>query len=269
MNNIKMVVLDIDGTIMNKQFQISDRMRETISKAIDSGIHVVLATGRMYSATVPIAQGLGLRTPVICYQGSLVREFYNSDDILIHYTIPPAVSKLVIDELRNFDVQVNFYIDDEMFIEAETPMASEYAERRHIVFHKVSAFEKILEIEPTKILAMDIDPEKITIIRDHLRKKFSNALNITKSTPNFCEFVNIKASKGNAILHLAGMWGINQSEIMVIGDQDNDIDMFEIAGFSVAMGNGTEEIKKIAHYITDKVENDGAALAIEKFVLKC
>ncbi|EKE02475.1 MAG: hypothetical protein ACD_20C00380G0002 [uncultured bacterium] len=267
-DKIKLIALDIDGTILNKEFHVSDRVKNTIARAIDSGIYVILATGRMYSATVPIASNLGIKTPLITYQGSMVREFYDSEDILMHYTISAEHSKMVLNELRKFDHQINVYLDDEMFVEKETDILKEYAARRHITYHKVDSFDKVTDLTPTKILVMDNTPEKATEIRDYLRSKYSDILNISKSTPLYCEVVNNQASKGHAILFLAEKWGIKQSEIMVIGDQDNDMDMLEIAGLPVAMGNAEEGLKSIAKYITDTVDNNGAALAIEKFVLE-
>lgn len=265
-NKIRLIALDIDGTIMDSNFQISAKVKHTILKAVNSGIYVILATGRMYSATVPIAAGLGIKTPLITYQGSLVKEFYDSDEILMHYTIPSDLSKLIIAELRKFDLQINVYLEDELFIEDETHILKEYAARRHIVYHKVDSFDKVADFNPTKILAIDNSPDKTTQIRDYLRSKFSNVLNITKSTPIYCEVVNNKASKGNAIVYLADKWGIKKSEIMVIGDQDNDQDMLNVAGIAVAMGNSPDALKEKAHYVTDTVDNDGVAVAIEKFV---
>lgn len=268
MSSIKLIALDIDGTIMNSKFQISAKVREAISKAINSGIYVVLATGRMYSATVPIASGLRIVTPLVTYQGSMVREFSEKDDILLHYTVSPDLSRKIIKELRNFGVQINIYLDDEMFVEDESSILAEYAARRDIVYHQVKSFDSVVDLKPTKILAMVEDPDKATEIRNYLRSKYSDTLYVTKSTPFYVEIVNKEASKGKAILFLAKNWGVNTSEIMVIGDQDNDSDMLEIAGFPVAMGNGAEGLKKIAKYVTDTVDNDGAAIAIEKFALQ-
>ncbi|OGI21100.1 MAG: hypothetical protein A2287_08815 [Candidatus Melainabacteria bacterium RIFOXYA12_FULL_32_12] len=267
-DKIKLIALDIDGTIMDSKFHISDRVKTSILKAIDSNIYVVLATGRMYSAAVPIAAGLGIKTPLVTYQGSMVREFYNSDEILMHYTISPEHSKVIIKELRELNLQVNVYLDDELFVEEETDILKEYAARRHIIYHKVDSFDKVADLSPTKILAIDDTPEKTTEVRDYLRNKYSDILNISKSTPLYCEVVNNQASKGRSILFLAEKWGIKRSQIMAIGDQDNDKDMLEIAGLPIAMGNADEGLKKVSKLVTDTVENDGAALAIEKYALE-
>lgn len=267
-SEIKLIALDIDGTIMNKQFQISDKTKTVILKAINSGIYVVLATGRMYSATVPIAQDLGIKTPLITYQGSLIKEFYSSDKVLLNYNISTHHSKNIIDELRKFDAQINVYMNDELYVEKESDILTEYAQKRYIKYHKVNSFDDIQNLNPVKILAINNTSSKTTEMKNHLEKKYCEALNIVKSTHLYCEIINNLASKGNALLHLAKMWGIKQSEIMAIGDQDNDKDMLATAGFPVAMENGDECLKQLAKYITCTVDNDGAAKAIEKFALE-
>lgn len=264
--NIKMLALDIDGTIMNKQFQISENVKNAISKAQNAGVKVVIATGRMHSATVPIAKALNITTPLVTYQGSLIKEYKTSDKTLIHYQIEHNHAVMILDELKNKQLQANVYLNDELFVENETPIVKEYAEKRYIPCNKVDSFAKMKDFKPTKILVIDESPDKIGAITDYLEKKYNNILNIERSTPIYCEIVNKKASKGNALLYLAKIWGFDPSEIMAIGDHDNDIDMIKIAGIGIAMGNATEKMKQQANYITSSIDEDGTAKAIDKFI---
>ena len=116
------------------------------------------------------------------------------------------------------------------------------------------------------MLAIDTNPKKIESLQKQLAEKYAKDLYIIRSTPNFCEISNPEATKGNAIRFLAELWGIKHEEIMAIGDQDNDIEMLKAAGIAVAMGNGTDSLKKVADYVTDSVENDGVVKAIQKFI---
>lgn len=266
-NEIKLIALDVDGTIMDKNFNISGQVKTAIKKAIDKGVYVLIATGRMYSATVPVAKHIGLNTPLVVYQGSLVQEFYKSNKILMHHTVPTDISMQLISDLREYGVQINAYIDDKLYAEKISPILDEYASRRNTPVYKVDNFENISGFKPTKILGLDYDIDLIDKIRIELKYKYQDIVNITKSTPNFCEFVNNKCSKANSILFLAEKWGVTRSQIMAIGDQENDREMLEIAKIGVAMGNGDKELQKMADYITDTVDNNGAAQAIKKFVL--
>lgn len=263
----KLIALDVDGTIMNKKYTVSHRVKHAISKAIERGVYVVLATGRMYSATVPIAIDLGLKTPLVVYQGSLVKEFYKSDKELLHHRISPELSFELTNELRKENVQTNAYFDDKLYTDSDTPILQEYVARRKVPYYQVKSFEDVKNFRPTKIMAMDSDIEKIDQIKEKYIQKYGDRLNITKSTDYFCEFVDIKCSKAEAILFLARMWGIPQEETMAIGDQDNDKQMIQAAGVGVAMGNAHDDVKQAADYVTDTVDNDGAAQAIERFVL--
>ena len=266
-SNIKLVALDVDGTIMDRSFQISGRVKDAITKASEKGVRVLIATGRMYSATVPIGQELGLQTPLITYQGSLIKEFYQSDKTLLHHDLEPELAYRIIQDARKKDLQINIYLDDNLYIEKESPIVREYIDRRTIPYFKVDSFEECKEFRPTKILAMDSDTEKINRIVNEFKEKYSGELNITKSTDYFCEFINKKCSKADGIDFLAKKWGIAPQEIMAIGDHDNDREMLDFAGLGVAMGNSHDDLKEGADYVTDTVNNDGAALAIEKFIL--
>jgi len=264
---IKLIALDVDGTIMDKNFNISEKVTKTIKNALDKGIYVLLATGRMYSATVPVAMHLGLKTPLVVYQGSLIQEFYRSNKILMHHTVPTDISLQVIKDLRQYGVQINAYINDNLYAESFSPILDEYASRRDTPIYKVDNFESMSNFEPTKILGLDYNINLIDKIRNELKEKYENSINISKSTPNFCEFVNNKCSKANSVLYMAKKWNIDQSQIMAIGDQENDLEMLEIAEVGVAMGNGDKKLQEMADYITESVDNNGAAKAIEKFVL--
>ncbi|HSA06332.1 MAG TPA: Cof-type HAD-IIB family hydrolase [Candidatus Gastranaerophilales bacterium] len=265
--NIKLIALDVDGTIMDKNYRISDRVKKAISAAVEKGIYVLIATGRMYSATVPIAAELALKTPLIVYQGSLIKEFYNSDKTLLHHNIDKEIAYRIINDARQKDVQINVYLDDKLYVENNFPILQEYAIKRNISVYKLNRFEDVEDFFPTKILIMDSDADKTENLAREFKKKYSDELYITKSTDYFCEFVNKKCSKADGISFLAQKWNINQDEIMAIGDHENDIEMIEFAGLGVAMGNSHESVQKRADFITDTVDNDGAALAIEKFAL--
>ncbi len=266
-SEIKLIALDVDGTIMDKSYRISDRVKNTISCAVKKGIKVMIATGRMYSATVPTAVELGLKTPLIVYQGSLIKEFHESDRTLLHHYLNTDISYEVIRDTRKKNVQINAYLDDKLYVETASPILVDYAQRRSIPYHTVDCFENCENFLPTKILAMDPDPEKINRLVGEFKEKYSDRLNITKSTDYFCEFINKKCSKADGIMFLAEKWGIDRAEIMAIGDHDNDREMIDFAGTGVAMGNSHDNLKQAADYVTESVNNDGAALAIEKFAL--
>ena len=152
-----------------------------------------------------------------------------------------------------------------MYVEHDNDIVKYYTDGKFIDY-TVCSFDD-LEIENVnKILAIDLNnAEKVTSWVDELKAKYPD-LYIVKSTPYFCEIGSGDAKKSLGVQFLCNLWGIKKEELLTIGDQNNDIDLIKAGGIGVAMGNGSEELKACADYITDTVENNGFVKAIEKFV---
>ena len=266
MNDIKMLVLDIDGTIFKKDYTASERVKQTLKSLVKKGIKVVLCTGRMYAATKQIAKELELNTPVISYQGGLVKNFLNDEKTLFEKTMDEDLSLDVIKELKKRNIFFNLYINDELLVEHDSILIQQYVDARNIKYRIVGNCENLNLKGMNKILAIDDDITLIENLQKEMAQRYKDKLYVIRSTPRFCEFSNPEATKGNAVRFLADMWGIKKEEIMACGDQDNDIEMLLAAGVKVAMGNATEDLKKIADYVTDSVDNDGVVKAVGKFI---
>ena len=260
--NIKLVVTDIDGTIIKINGNLESKTKETFNALQKKGIKIVIATGRMYKAAQKIIEELNLDTPIICYQGAMIRDTKN---IYFEKNIKKEIASNIIDDLRNYQVHINLYLKDRLIVENDNEYIKEYAGDRIIEYEVVADLKTVLD-DATKLLAIDKNADKITKIRDEMRIKYPQ-LNIVKSTNYYCEFVNNKADKGIAIKFLAKKWNIKKEEILAIGDQDNDIEMIKTAGIGIAMGNGSTNIKKAADFICQNVEDFGFSKAMEKFVL--
>lgn len=262
---IKMLVLDIDGTIMSDDLKISGKIKRYLKLLVQNGIKVVIATGRMYSSAIKITKELEIDTPLICYQGALIKDTKN-DKTLYEIPLDENIAREVIEDLKKENVFMNIYINDELLVETETQYIKDYAKSKKVSYRVVNDFNQIEFKKLNKILAIDYNPDKIIELIDKLKQKYSAKLYVVKSTPYYCEICNVKATKGNAVRFLADKWNIKQDEIMAAGDQDNDIEMLLASGVKVAMGNATENLKKVADYITDSVENEGVSKAIKKYI---
>ena len=260
---IKMVATDIDGTILKWSFQFSPEVKKCIKELDESGIKVVLVTGRMHSSTTPVARELGLHTPIVSYQGGLIKD--ESGKTLYQKDLKPDYAKKIIKWARKNNVHLNLYLDDKLYVEHDNEIVKEYTDGRFIDY-TVCSFDDLNIENVNKLLAIDLkDADKVTGWVEELSREFPD-LYIVKSTPFFCEIGSKDAKKSSGVKFLADMWGIKQEEILTIGDQNNDIELLKAGGIKVAMGNATEELKSYADYITDTVENDGFVKAIEKFV---
>ena len=262
---IKLVVTDIDGTIADKDANISQKVRNSINKLKAKGVKVVLATGRMFRAAYPVLEDLKLDTPIISYQGGFVKEFYGEQKVLYSKYTDKTLAYEVIDYFRSKNIHINVYVNDVLYVEKEDEYVKKYVENRNIIYKVVNDLKNLDINGIHKVLGIDKDPQKIFNATEELKEKYKNKLYIIRSTPHYCEVSNPEASKAAALCFLRDYWGFKPDEVLAIGDQDNDIDMIEAAGVGVSMGNGTPKLKEKADFITKSVDEDGFSYAMGKF----
>ncbi len=260
---IKMVVTDIDGTIYSEKQGLTDNVKACLQNLIRNGIHVAIATGRTYASAKYVADEIGIECPLICYQGGLINT-YDGKILDVKY-LPQDIARKIVTELRDRNIHMNVYIEDVLYVENDNDYIKAYVGNKGIDYFKVNSFDNLDFSKLNKILAIDNNPQLIENLIKELQTKYPE-IYVVKSTDIFCEIANKYATKGNAIKFLANKLGFTEKEVLAIGDQNNDIEMVETAGIGVAMGNGTEEIKAKANYITDTVDNEGFVKAINKFV---
>ena len=262
MSKIKLVVTDIDGTLMEMNGSLHQKTIDVVKKMSKQGVKVVIATGRMYNAARPVVEELGLDTPIICYQGAMIRD---EKDIYFERNVAKNTVLNIIDDLRNYNAHINLYLRDRLIVEQDDKYIKAYAGDRFLKYEVVSDLKDAAE-DATKMLAIDEDADLVTKIRDEMKIKYP-FLNIVKSTDYYCEFVNNEADKGFAINHLAEVWNLRKDEILAIGDQDNDIEMIKAAGIGIAMGNCSPNLRKTATDVVSSVLDFGFVEAMEKYVL--
>lgn len=259
---IKLIATDIDGTILIPEGEFTQNVRDCIEKLKKKRIKVVLVTGRMNAAAKLIADDLGLKTPVVSYQGGLINE---NGKILYEQYLTEEESESIISRAKEENIHLNLYNNDTLYSETDCPEIQRYSKIQHIPY-VVKNFKDIKKDKVNKILAIDYNnPQKIDRLEKELPEKFPD-LYIVKSTPYFLEFSNPKGSKYCAVKFLQNYWNLEDNEILTIGDQNNDIALLEAGGIKIAMGNATDKLKNMADYVTDTVYNDGFVKAVKKFV---
>lgn len=263
MSNIKLIATDIDGTILKWGLDFTPALKNCIKNLTESGVKVVLVTGRMHCAAMPVARELGLDTPIVSYQGGLIKDM--NGKTLYQCNLGENYAKEVIKWARENKIHINLYLDDKLYVEEDNEIVKSYTDGKFIDY-TVCSFDDLEIKNVNKILAIDLhNPDKVTGWVEELREKYPE-LYLVKSTPYFCEIGSGEAKKSLGVKFLCDMWGIKPEETLTIGDQDNDIDLVQCGGVGVAMGNGTPALMECADFITDTVENDGFVKAVEKFV---
>ena len=258
---IKLVATDIDGTILIPEGEFTQNVKNCISKLNENGVIVVLVTGRMHAAASLIAKDLGLTTPVVSYQGGLIK---TGETTLYEKYLTEEQAELILYWAKNENIHINLYNDDILYSETDCYEVKRYCNNLHTCY-TCRDFNLVKKNKINKLLAIDYNnPERIAILEKELQEKFPE-LYIVKSTPYFLEFSNKEASKYCAVKYLQNYYDLDESEILTIGDQNNDIALLKAGGIKVAMGNATEELKQIATYVTKSVYEDGFVNAIEQF----
>ncbi|MBD2386809.1 Cof-type HAD-IIB family hydrolase [Cylindrospermum sp. FACHB-282] len=270
--DIKLLVLDIDGTIAGESNTLSESVKQAIAAVQARGIQVAIATGRMYRSALHFHQEINSTLPLIAYQGAWIQD-PTSQKVHRHLTLSREIAGQLLDYFeqpeRRSLLSVHFYINDQLYVRELTKETQLYAERSGIVPIPVGDLRQILTNEPTKVLALCDDTDLIDELLSNLRRQYTPAeLYLTTSVATFLEAANAFVNKGTAVSYLAEkLLGLERANVMTIGDNFNDIEMLDYAGISVAMGNAPVEVQAIAQWVAPRVEEDGAAVAIEKFLL--
>ena len=263
---VKLFVSDIDGTLLMPGKKISQKNIDAVKKMVAAGITVTIATGRMYRATLPIAQELGVNVPIITYNGALIKSV---DGEILHAEYLPED---IVVELVNFYERQGWYVQsysEDNLCYAEFNKYANYYETMQKVKGAAIGWDgmKNKTSHVCKLLSIADNEEQTLSRMAALKAEFGDKIDVTKSTPIYTEIICPGVSKAAAINILAQKLGIDRSEVMAIGDSDNDLPMLKAAGTSIAMGNGTDEVKAACDFVTGLCEDDGFAQAVEKFVL--
>lgn len=270
---IQLLVLDIDGTIAGESNEISQPVRRAIQAAQSRGVQVAIATGRMYRSALRFHREVDSTLPLLAYQGAWIQD-PATQQFHRHWSVSKQTAIQLLDYfeqpgLRSL-LSVHFYINDQLYVRELTPETQIYSERSGIEAIPVGDLHSVLKDEPTKVLALSDDTAVIDQLLGRLRQQYTPAeLYLTKSVATFFEATNPLVNKGVGVRYLAEeLLGIDAANVMAIGDNFNDVEMIEYAGIGVAMGNAPADVKAVAHWVAPSVEQDGAAAAIEEFVLR-
>ncbi len=269
---IKLLIVDIDGTIAGNSNQVTNRVKTAIRAAQAKGVRVGIATGRMYKSALRFHHEIGADFPLIAYQGAWIQD-PTTGTIHRHLPVPVKIARELIDYFEQshlFDrLSVHIYLDDRLYVREINSDTELYVGRSGIEATPVGDLRQILTDMPTKILAMSEDINLIDSLLVDLRHRYSQeTLHITTSVPIFLEATQSGVNKGNAIDFIATkLLGISAANVLAIGDNFNDVEMLDYAGIGVAMGNAPDRVQAIADWVAPQIEADGVAAAIEKFIL--
>ena len=273
--SIKLIALDLDGTTLNSAKRISERTCVALETAATQGVHIVVATGRPFAALPEDVFHIHAIRYMLTSNGAAITDL-SSGEIFYENCLSAGTVEAAVEMLESTDYILEGFIAGKAYIEKAY---YEYVERTGKSFRDV---RYILETRnPVEnlngfLLNHKDHVENINVNFEDLACKpgLRDMLltlpdaTITTSFPNNLEIGGSTTSKAEALRQLGKKLGIRREEMLAAGDSPNDIAMLQEAGIAVAMGNGEEEVKSVADYITSDNDHDGVGEAVEKFVLK-
>jgi len=265
---IRLVAIDVDGTLLNSKNQLTTQTKEMIGLARNLGIKIVLCTGRPFQGIRNLLQELQLDTSdefAISFNGAVIQEL-GENNILLHQ--PLSFEALQEIEAISRKLKVPYHIQSDDAIYTSNQDISYYTAYDSHLNGSLIKYRTLAELQETpvnKILFVG-HPDFLEDVIKKIPKNFFEDYNLMKSLDYFFEFLHKDANKGTALKKLAEKLTIQPEEIAAIGDNDNDISMLEFAGFAIAMGNASEKAKQAADFITKSNDENGVVHAFQQFL---
>ena len=269
---IKLIAVDMDGTLLNNEKHIAEAQREALKKAASAGIKVVLCTGRPLFGVLPLYKELDLSSNegyAILNNGCEIRKTENWT-LVRSFELTGKEIFYLHSLVKDYDIDFTLSDDKHYFCVGKKP--NKYTVRDgELVYVPITeiTLEEAMSGKYRMFKAMYVgDMDELTKFQENLPADINKFYSICRSQKIILEAMPVGADKGQTLKFFVEQLGIERSEVMAIGDGNNDVEMLEYAGIGVAMANGTEAAKNSAKYITDTNENDGVAKAIYKYVFE-
>ena len=262
---IKLIALDLDGTLLTSDKVITARTKQTLARAMAQGTAVTIATGRMLCSALYFAHVIASKAPVICCNGAFVgRE--SGTPVFARYH-DPALARRFLTFCYERSWYVNWYIGMEIYAPAyREEYFSAYRTTEHFSGHAVGQNYLPYTNNVPQFVLRDLTADIGCYARE-VTEHFGGALLPQQNTGTSIDITPPGISKAVGVQALADAMGIGLDAVMVAGDADNDLDMLAMGAFSVVPENGTTEAKERASFVTASHDADGIAKAIEKYVL--
>lgn len=264
--DIKLLAIDLDDTLLRDDNTISDYTRTVLQKAQAAGIHIVIATGRMYQTARPVGLTLGIGDlPMILFSGGLIQRI-ESGEIIWQRVIEPSIANEILALAKERNWYVQSYVDDVLLVHHETEDSKLY--ERNTGAKAVFVGDALYHTEkgPNKLLFIN-NGDTLATIAETLKERFGDQLEIVRSKVNFLEINSTNSTKGNALSQMVAELGLTKEQVVAFGNSENDVPMLHYAGTAVAVANAEAQVKAIATEVCASNEDDGVAKWIEEHVL--
>lgn len=266
----KLLVLDVDGTLLNNEREISKRTLAALLKVQQMGIRIVLASGRPTYGLMPLAKTLELGNYggfILSYNGCQIINAQNGE-ILFKRRINPEMLPYLEKKARKNGFAIFTYNDDTIITDnPENEHIRSEARLNNLEIIKEVEFSTAIDFAPCKCMLVSDDEEALIGLEQHWKRRLNGALDVFRSEPYFLEVLPCGIDKANSLGALLEQLDVKREEVIAIGDGVCDVTMLQLAGMGVAMGHAQDSVKACADHVTASNEEDGVALAVEQIIL--
>lgn len=266
----KLLVLDVDGTLLNEKKEITPRTQAALLKVQQMGVHIVLASGRPTNGVLPLAQALELNHYggyVLSYNGGQILNA-QTGELLFEKRIDPELLPYIDKKAKKNDFAIFTYHKDCLLTDKpENEHVQQEAALSRMQVVGVDNFVEAIDFSPCKCMLVSDDEEALVGLENHWKKRLDGVLDVFRSEPYFLEVVPPSIDKGNTLGILLSKLSILPEEVVAIGDGVCDVTMLQLAGLGIAMGNAQDSVKACADVTTLSNDAEGVAVAVEKAIL--
>ena len=264
----KMLVLDVDGTLLNDEKEISKRTLTTLLKVQQMGVRIMLASGRPTYGLLPLAKKLELGTYngyILSYNGGQVINASNGEVVFERRINPEHITYLEKKAEKNGFSILTYNGDTVVTNNPNDPHVQAEAALNGMKVEHQEFFSAAIDYPPCKCMLVSDDEEALVGLENHWKRRLNGVLDVFRSEPYFLEVVGSRVDKANTLGVIMEMEGIKTDEIVVFGVAD--VTMLQLADLGIAMGNAPDSVKRCADYVTLSNNEDGVAVAVENYFL--
>ncbi len=258
----RLIALDVDGTLINDQFQIMPKTKDILFDAYNNGMMIALCTGRGSESTIPLMEELGAEGPIVVHNGAIILHSRTKE---VYGQVGFRIEELqeLISFCRNANVHMDVNTAFDLYVEAVTPEVEslylEYYVRPKIIPNVLELKDEIVKLS---ILA---EEERIPGILSQLKQRFPQ-FRITQSGENYIDVIHPAVSKGEGTALLTDKLGISLDQVIAFGNYYNDIELLSSVGMGIAMENSPDEVKRVAKAVTKSNNDEGIYHALKKYL---
>jgi hypothetical protein len=260
----RLIVMDLDGTLLNEHAKITPRTRATLERAHAVGVAVAVATGRSYALIRYFTEGLPLTGPQITFNGAIVVDPITVRPIFLQ-AVPEALVTPVLAFLRDQEVYTCYYTEDAIYVRGHSPLERALVPPDFPQPIATADLEGLIHLPCIKLVAV-AQPERIGELRPRAEHEFGRRLYVTQTSPVLLEFLHPEVSKGAALKRVIVDLDLDPAQVIAFGDSHNDLDMLRVAGTGVAMANASAEVRAAADHIAPSNNEDGIAATLDELL---